>query len=134
MELAGHKCVGFCEFDKFATASYTSMHLLSDEQRNYLETLDLKKRQKEILKDEYRNGEWYANDIRNVNAGNVPKCDCWCFGAPCLVAGTLITTMGGVKPIESVDVGDYVLTHANTWERVTERMVNKKNGNLYRSC
>ena len=83
MELAGHKCVGFCEFDKFATASYTSMHLLSDEQRDYLETLDLKKRQKEILKDEYRNGEWYANDIRNVHAGNVPKCDCWCFGAPC---------------------------------------------------
>ena len=27
MELAGHECVGFCEFDKFATASYTSMHL-----------------------------------------------------------------------------------------------------------
>lgn len=22
MELAGHECVGFCEFDKFATASY----------------------------------------------------------------------------------------------------------------
>ena len=28
MELAGHECVGFCEFDKFATASYISMHLL----------------------------------------------------------------------------------------------------------
>lgn len=27
MELAGHKCVGFCEFDKFAVASYTAMHL-----------------------------------------------------------------------------------------------------------
>ena len=25
MELAGHECVGFCEFDKFATASYISM-------------------------------------------------------------------------------------------------------------
>lgn len=24
MELAGHECVGFCEFDKFATASYIS--------------------------------------------------------------------------------------------------------------
>ena len=30
MELAGHECVGFCEFDKFATASYTSMHLLTE--------------------------------------------------------------------------------------------------------
>lgn len=27
LELAGHKCVGFCEWDKYATASYTSMHL-----------------------------------------------------------------------------------------------------------
>lgn len=83
MELAGHRCVGFCEWDKFATASYTSMHLITEEQRAYLATLDLKKRQKEILKDEYRNGEWYSPDIRQVGAGNVPRCDCWCFGAPC---------------------------------------------------
>ena len=26
MELAGHECVGFCEFDKFAVMSYTAMH------------------------------------------------------------------------------------------------------------
>lgn len=83
MELAGHECVGFCEWDKFATASYISMHLITNKQREYLSTLDLKKRQKEILKDEYRNGEWYSNDIRNVDAGSVPKADCWCFGAPC---------------------------------------------------
>ena len=36
LELAGHKCVGFCEWDKFAAASYTSMHLITDEQRKYL--------------------------------------------------------------------------------------------------
>ena len=83
MELAGHKCAGFCEWDKFATASYISMHLITEEQRAYLATLDLKKRQKEILKDEYRNGEWYSPDIRQVGAGNVPRVDCWCFGAPC---------------------------------------------------
>ena len=83
MELAGHECVGFCEFDKFATASYISMHLLTDEQRKALEKLPLKKRQKEILKDEYRNGEWYANDIRRVCADDIPKADCWCFGFPC---------------------------------------------------
>ena len=82
MELAGHECAGFCEFDKFATASYISMHLLTDEQRKKLE-LPLKKRQKEILKDEYRNGEWYANDIRRVYAWDIPKADCWCFGFPC---------------------------------------------------
>lgn len=83
MELAGHECVGFCEFDKFATASYISMHLLTEEQRRALEDIPIKKRQKEILKEEYRNGEWYANDIRRVYAGDIPKADCWCFGFPC---------------------------------------------------
>lgn len=83
MELAGHKCVGFCEWDKFATASYTSMHLITPEQREYLSTLSLRQRQKEILKEEYRNGEWYASDIRTVTGTDLPKADCWCFGAPC---------------------------------------------------
>lgn len=81
--MSGHKCVGFCEFDKFATASYTSMHLITEMQREYLSKLTLKKRQKEILKEEYRNGEWYANDIRAVDARSLPKADCWTFGAPC---------------------------------------------------
>ena len=83
MELAGHECVGFCEFDKFAVASYTSMHLITEEQRAYLATLPLKERQKEILKEEYRHGEWYANDVRRVYAGDIPDADCWCFGFPC---------------------------------------------------
>lgn len=83
MELAGHECVGFCEFDKFAAASYTSMHLLTQEQREFLDKMPLKQRQKEILKEEYRNGEWYADDIRRVYAGDIPKADCWCFGFPC---------------------------------------------------
>ena len=83
MELAGHECVGFCEFDKFATASYISMHLLTEEQRKTLEDIPIKQRQKEILKEEYRNGEWYANDIRRVYVEDIPKADCWCFGFPC---------------------------------------------------
>lgn len=83
MELAGHECVGFCEWDKFAAASYTSMHLLTEEQRSRLADIDLKARQKEILKEEYRNGEWYSADVRLITADNVPPADCWCFGAPC---------------------------------------------------
>lgn len=97
MELAGHKCVGFCEFDKFATASYISMHLLTQKQRESLEKVPLKKRQKEILKEEYRNGEWYANDIRRVYARDIPMADCWCFGFPCQdisVAGKQIGFQG----------------------------------------
>lgn len=83
MELAGHKCVGFCEWDKFAAASYISMHLLTNEQRAKLATMDIKQRQKEILKEEYRNGEWYSSDVRLIRGDSIPKADCWCFGAPC---------------------------------------------------
>lgn len=128
LELAGHKCVGFCEWDKFAAASYTSMHLITEEQRERLAKMPLKQRQKEILKDEYRNGEWYVPDIRYVRADDVPDAECWCFGAPCLVAGTLITTISGMIPIEKVRVGDYVLTHKNNYKRVTETMINRKTG------
>ena len=83
LELAGHQCIGFCEYDKYAVASYTSMYLITDDQREFLKTLPLRSRQKEILKEEYRNGEWYANDIRQVHGGDLPRADCWCFGAPC---------------------------------------------------
>lgn len=44
LELAGHKCVGFCEWDKYAAASYTSMHLITEEQRKKLSELNLKQR------------------------------------------------------------------------------------------
>lgn len=93
MELAGHKCVGFCEFDKYAVASYTSMHLLTQDQREYIRSIpatvkkngkpNLRQQQQEILKEEYRNGEWYADDIRRVDAASLPRADCWCFGFPC---------------------------------------------------
>lgn len=83
LEMAGHRCIGFCEYDKYAVASYTSMYLITDEQREFLKTLSLRSRQKEILKEEYRNGEWYANDIRQVHGEDLPRADCWCFGAPC---------------------------------------------------
>ena len=83
MELAGHECVGFCEYDKFAYGSYVSMHLLTKEQRERLMTMPKNKRIKEIGKEEYRNGEWYARDIREIRADHVPRADCWCFGFPC---------------------------------------------------
>ncbi|WP_314021078.1 DNA cytosine methyltransferase [Mogibacterium diversum] len=83
LELAGHECIGHCEFDKFAEASYRSIHTITEEQRARLGELDKKKRQKEILNSEYLNGEWYANDVRTVRATNMPIADCWTFGAPC---------------------------------------------------
>ena len=60
------------------------MHLATPGQINAISNIsDIKKRQKELAKEEYRNGEWYANDIRSVDAGSMPRADCWCFGFPC---------------------------------------------------
>lgn len=57
MELAGHKCLGFCEYDKFAVQSYRAVHNTE--------------------------GEWYAKDIRTVRADDIPRADVWCAGFPC---------------------------------------------------
>lgn len=83
MELTGHKCVGFCEFDKFAVASYTAMHLMTDGDRERLAALPKNRRVAEAGKEEYRHGEWYANDVRRIFAEDIPRADCWCFGFPC---------------------------------------------------
>lgn len=83
MELAGHECVGHCEVDKYAEASYRSMHTITEKQRKYLLTLPLKQRQREILKNEYLNGEWYADDVCRIVAADMPRAECWCFGFPC---------------------------------------------------
>ena len=83
MELAGHECVGHCEIDKYAEASYRSMHTITEAQRSYLQTLTLQERQIEILKEGYLNGEWYAADITGVRPDDVPEAECYCFGFPC---------------------------------------------------
>ena len=93
MEMAGHKCIGFCEYDKFAVASYTAMHLMTDEERKYIDTIPFRGRVKEANKEEYRHGEWYADDITKLRADDIPTADCWCFGFPCQdisVAGTAL--------------------------------------------
>lgn len=57
LELAGYKCIGFCEKDKFAVKSYRAM-------------FDTK-------------GEWYADDVTKLKSEEVPYADLWCFGFPC---------------------------------------------------
>ena len=57
LELAGHKCLGFCEYDKFAVQSYRAIHDTE--------------------------GEWYAKDVRTVRATDIPRADIWCAGFPC---------------------------------------------------
>ncbi|NFL36800.1 DNA cytosine methyltransferase [Clostridium botulinum] len=57
LELAGHKCIGFCEKDKFAVKSYRAM-------------FDTE-------------GEWYADDVTKLRPEEIPRADIWCFGFPC---------------------------------------------------
>ena len=83
MELAGHECVGHCEIDKYAEASYRSMHTITEAQRSALATMPAQQRRNEILKGEYLNGEWYADDIRSVRHSDPPEAECYCFGFPC---------------------------------------------------
>lgn len=57
MEQAGHECVGYVEWDKFARLSYQAIHNTE--------------------------GEWTAHDITNVRANEIPRANIWCFGFPC---------------------------------------------------
>lgn len=57
LEQAGMKCVGYCEFDKYAVKSYRAIH-------------DTR-------------GEWYGADITKVRGAEMPQADVWSFGFPC---------------------------------------------------
>nr|DAM08639.1 MAG TPA: Cytosine specific methyltransferase [Caudoviricetes sp.] len=57
LERAGMECVGWCEFDKFAQASYRAMY----------DTDNL----------------WFGNDVTKVKGKDLPKADLWTFGFPC---------------------------------------------------
>ena len=57
MERNGHKCVGFCEIDKFARQTYKA-------------NFDTE-------------GEWECHDIRTADPFGMPDADCYCFGFPC---------------------------------------------------
>lgn len=57
MEQAGHRCVGWIEWDKFARQSYKALY--------------------------NTDGIYNAKDIQNVKGKDLPKADVWCFGSPC---------------------------------------------------
>ena len=81
MEMAGHKCVGHCEIDKYADASYRAMHIVTDEELNQI--IKTNNPIAEIRKEKYLHGEWYSDDIRRVNPAELPEAECYCFGFPC---------------------------------------------------
>jgi DNA (cytosine-5)-methyltransferase 1 len=58
MEKAGHKCVGYCEIDKFAVKSYYAIYGQSED-------------------------EWHERDIRTADTNGMPDAECYCAGFPC---------------------------------------------------
>lgn len=86
MELAGHKCLGFCEWDKYAVRSYLAMHCMNEEEYAHVKTLNQKQATKyvdTVVKNRAMKEEWLRGDINEVQAGEIPKSDVWCFGFPC---------------------------------------------------
>lgn len=57
LEKAGMKCIGYCEFDKFAQNSYKAIYDTE--------------------------GLYFNNDIRTIKGKDLPKADLWTFGFPC---------------------------------------------------
>ncbi len=64
----------------------------------------------------------HALDEVEAGRAELPQHDLLVGGFPCFVAGTMILTASGQRPIEEVAVGDLVLTHRGRWRRVTTTM------------
>lgn len=62
----------------------------------------------------------FLGDVRSVDVSKLDRIDLVCGGSPCFVAGTMILTKHGYKPIESVLEGDFVLTHKNRYCKVVK--------------
>ena len=57
LEKAGMKCIGWCEFDRFAQKSYRAMYDTE--------------------------GLWFGENVTKVKGSELPKADLWTFGFPC---------------------------------------------------
>ena len=87
LERSGHTCIGHVEIDKYANKSYMAMYELEpcpygrDSGSNFCKMCS-----SEVRKDcdgKTCKGEWYAKDIKQIRAGEIPKAEIWTFGFPC---------------------------------------------------
>lgn len=87
LERSGHTCIGHVEIDKYANKSYMAMYELETCPHG----LDSGSNSFIMCKPEVRKscdgktckGEWYAKDIKQIRAGEIPKAEIWTFGFPC---------------------------------------------------
>jgi len=59
-------------------------------------------------------------DMTKIDWTQVDDFDLLFYSTPCFVAGTLVLTDEGYKPIEDVKVGDMVMTHNNRFRKVVD--------------
>lgn len=71
---------------------------------------------------------WADKEKASEGLGQLEKEGEASFSMACFRAGTLVTTINGCKPIESVVVGDVVLTHTGSWKHVKRTMTRKADG------
>lgn len=57
-------------------------------------------------------------DITTIMWNELPDFDFLTYSTPCFVAGTLVLTSDGYKPIEDISLNDSVLTHTNKYQKV----------------
>ena len=74
-----------------------------------------------------------SNNLGDIGeVAELPCVDLVTYSFPCFVPGTMVLTNNGYKNIENIQVGDLVLTHTNTYQKVVKPMRNYCNSNVYK--
>ncbi len=60
-------------------------------------------------------------DIKKIDETKFPECDLLTYSFPCFTKDTLVLTSTGHKNIIDVEINDLVLTHTNTYKKVTNK-------------
>lgn len=104
-------------FDGISTGFY-SLIQAGFEVENYYAS-EIEKQSIQISKYHYPN-IIQLGDVNNWRNWNIDwsKIDLLIGGSPCFIAGTLVMTNEGMKPIEDIRVGDMVLTHKSRYKKV----------------